>query len=327
MKFIKRILFMCFFLLLFTGCKENKMDVLKDLSKKIEGLNSYHLTGVLDINNDENTYSYDVDVSFLKENFFRVLLKNKTNNHEQIILRNGDGVFVVTPSLNKSFKFQSEWPYNNSQCYLLHNLINDIKNDSDKTFDVVDDGYIVSVASNYSNNKDLVKEKIYINKDKNINKVEVLDSNDAVRMKMVFDNIEYNYNYSSDDFNLDNNMSVFSEIEAKNVIDNVLYPMYIPQNTFLSSQDKVSINGGERVIMTFSGDYPFMVIEETVNNSDSLVSVFGEPFQLSDTVGVLDETSMTWISDGIEYYLVSNSLDREQLVDIANSMTTAATIK
>ena len=327
MKFIKRILFMCFFLLLFTGCKENKMDVLKDLSKKIEGLNSYHLTGVLDINNDENTYSYDVDVSFLKENFFRVLLKNKTNNHEQIILRNGDGVFVVTPSLNKSFKFQSEWPYNNSQCYLLHNLINDIKNDSDKTFDVVDDGYIVSVASNYSNNKDLVKEKIYINKDKNINKVEVLDSNDAVRMKMVFDNIEYNYNYSSDDFNLDNNMSVFSEIEAKNVIDNVLYPMYIPQNTFLSSQDKVSINGGERVIMTFSGDYPFMVIEETVNNSDSLVSVFGEPFQLSDTVGVIDETSMTWISDGIEYYLVSNSLDREQLVDIANSMTTAAIIK
>ena len=327
MKFIKKILFMCFFILLFTGCKESKMDVLKDLSRKIDGLNSYHLTGVLDINNDENTYSYDVDVSFLKENFFRVLLKNKTNNHEQVILRNGDGVFVVTPSLNKSFKFQSEWPYNNSQCYLLHNLISDIKNDSDKVFEVVDDGYIVSVVSNYSNNKDLVKEKIYIDKDKNINKVEVLDSDDVVKMKMVFDNIDYNYSYNSEDFSLDNNMSVFSEIEVKKVIDNVLYPMYIPQNTFLSSQDKVSINGGERVIMTFSGDYPFMVIEETASNSNSLVSVFGEPFQLSDTVGIIDDTSVTWVSDGIEYYLVSNSLDKGQLVDIANSMTTSAIIK
>jgi outer membrane lipoprotein-sorting protein len=327
MKFIKKILFMCFFILLFTGCKESKMDVLKDLSRKIDGLNSYHLTGVLDINNDENTYSYDVDVSFLKENFFRVLLKNKTNNHEQVILRNGDGVFVVTPSLNKSFKFQSEWPYNNSQCYLLHNLISDIKNDSDKVFEVVDDGYIVSVVSNYSNNKDLVKEKIYIDKDKNINKVEVLDSDDVVKMKMVFDNIDYNYSYNSEDFNLDNNMSVFSEIEVKKVIDNVLYPMYIPQNTFLSSQDKVSINGGERVIMTFSGDYPFMVIEETASNSNSLVSVFGAPFQLSDTVGIIDDTSVTWVSDGIEYYLVSNSLDKGQLVDIANSMTTSAIIK
>ena len=29
---------------------------------------------------------------------------------------------MVTPSLNKSFKFQSDWPYNNSQVYLINSI-------------------------------------------------------------------------------------------------------------------------------------------------------------------------------------------------------------
>ena len=327
MKFFRKFLFICLFLIIFTGCGKKEEDVLKDLSKKINSLNSYHLSGSLDIINDENTYSYNVDVSFLKDNFFRVLLKNKTNNHEQIILRNEDGVFVVTPSLNKSFKFQSEWPYNNSQCYLLHSIINDMNNDSDRLFESNDDGFVIVFKTNYSNNKDLVKEKVYIDNDSGIKRVEVLDSSDSIKMKMNFDSIDYNYDYSSDDFKLDNNMSVFSEFDEKSVIDNVLYPMYIPQNTFLSSQDKVSLNDGERIIMTFSGDYPFMLIQETVHNADSLVSVSGDPFQLADTVGAIDDSSITWISGGIEYYLVSNSLDKDQMVNVANSMATAAIIK
>jgi outer membrane lipoprotein-sorting protein len=54
MKFIKRIFYLCICLVFFTGCgKENGSDVLKGLSKKIDGLNSYHLSGVLEIINNE----------------------------------------------------------------------------------------------------------------------------------------------------------------------------------------------------------------------------------------------------------------------------------
>ena len=329
MRFIKYVLFLFICLVLFTGCGRDESDVIKGLSKKIDSLNSYHLSGVLEIINNENTYFYDVDVSYLKDNNFRVSLKNQTNNHEQIILRNSDGVFVLTPSLNKSFKFQSEWPYNNSQSYLLHNIINDVKNDSDIVFETNEDGYIITVKTNYSNNKDLVKQKIYIDKDNNIKLVEVLDDSDNIKMKMTINSIDYNYDYNEDYFKLDNNMSVFSESsDFKNAIDSVLYPMYIPQNTYLSGQDKVSLDNGERIIMTFTGDYPFMLIQETIDyNDDNMLSVSGNPYQLVDTVGVLDETSITWINDGISYYLVSNSLDQNQLVEIANSMATAAIVK
>lgn len=82
----------CFLLI---GCgKYGEKDVVKDLSKKIEKAKGYHLTGVLEMINNEDTYLYDIDVSYEAEEKFRVSLKNKTNNHEQIILRNEEGVYV-----------------------------------------------------------------------------------------------------------------------------------------------------------------------------------------------------------------------------------------
>lgn len=326
MNFLKKMFFLMICVLFFTGCgKDSNYDVIKDLTKKIEDINSYHLSGVLEIINNENSYLYDVDVAYLKDNNFRVSLKNKTNNHEQVILRNSEGVYVLTPSLGKSFKFQSEWPYNNSQSYLLHNLLNDINNDSEYGFESNDSGYIITTKVNYSNNKELVSQKIYMDKDKNINTVEVMDSNNLVKLKMVINDIDYNSNYTIDDFNLDNNMTVSIDVDDTiSQLTDIVYPMYIPQNTYLSTQDKVSIDGGERVIMTFAGDYPFMLIQETVNLDNSIISISGELLQLSESVGVIDETSITWIDDSTLYYLVSNTLDKNELIDVANSMTVAA---
>lgn len=96
MKFFKKI-FVLFILFVLTGCGKNDgKDVVSNLIKKVENLNSYHLSGVLEIINNENSYLYDVNVDYFKDNNFKVNLKNKINNHEQVILRNADGVYVLT---------------------------------------------------------------------------------------------------------------------------------------------------------------------------------------------------------------------------------------
>ena len=100
------------------------------------------MIGILEIYNGEDTYKYDLNVSYQKKNMFRVSLRNQRTNHEQIILKNNDGVYVLTPSLNKTFKFQSEWPYNNSQVYLYQSLVNDILSDKERTFKE-DNGYYI----------------------------------------------------------------------------------------------------------------------------------------------------------------------------------------
>ena len=141
---------------------------------------------------------------------------------------------------------------------------------------------------------------------------------------MTIDKIEYNQNYNDDTFKLENNMTVSKE-EQVSKIDDVIYPMYIPENTFLSSQDKILKEKGERIIMTFAGENPFMLIQETVNeDGNNIVSVNGEPCQLYNSIGIIDQTSITWLDEGKEYYLASNSLNQQELISVANSLTTTA---
>ncbi len=314
------------------GCgKLGSADVLKEFTKKVENAGAYHMTGELEILNNEDRYLYDVEVSYKKENYFRVSLKNQTNNHEQIILKNEEGVFVLTPSLNKSFKFQSEWPYNNSQTYILQALLKDMKNDTEANITETEDGYLYTTKVNYSNNRELVKQNIYMNKDLMVTQVDVLNASDLVLMKMKFNNIDFKANFEDSYFSLKENIDTTSidTTQTTSKIDNIIYPMYIPDNTHLSEQNKVSTENGERVILTFNGESPFMFVQETVSVSKDLVTIpmYGDPYFLADTVAAISDSSVTWISNGMEYYVVSDVLSDEQLITIANSISSLPVIK
>lgn len=317
----------------FTGCgKYNEKDIIKELDKKITNTSGYRLNGVLKLINNEESYLYDVEVAYKEKDLFRVSLINQTNNHEQIILKNKEGVYVLTPSLNKSFKFESEWPYNNSQIYILQSLMEDINSDKKYNFEEKEKSYIFKTTVNYPNNGDLVKQKIYLDKNLNIKKVEVLDRDNQSQMTMKFEKINLKADFEDNYFNLDDNMKA-SKTEEKSQqvskIDDSIYPMYLPENTYLEKEDKVSKENGQRVIMTFSGDNPFMVIQETVKVEENYTTlpVSGEPVLLPDAIGAMSENELTWIDEGVEYYIVSNKLKEEQLMDVAKSIGVASVIK
>ena len=323
---MKKILILCFCLLI-VGCgKYTVKDAEKDLEKKINKLDGYNLTGEMEIINNDDIYKYDVDVSYSKTDKFRVSLKNKTNNHEQIILKNSDGVYVLTPTLNKSFKFQSDWPYNNSQVYLLQTLLSDIQNDTDKEFKETGDNYIFTTTVNYPNNSDLVKQKIYFDKKLNPSKVEVLNENDDVLIKMTFKKVDLKAEFKDNYFSLDNNMKVAKVEEETSTVSKIeeeIYPMYIPENTKLADKEVVNLDEGQRVIMTFEGDNPFMLVEQTASVSDDLaiVSVLGDPYQLATSVAAVSDNMVSWVSNGIEYYVVADNMSESELLSVANSVS------
>ena len=324
----KKILFclIVFGSLLLCGCeKETEKDVLSKKKKKVNETSGYQLTGNLEIINNEDVYTYEVEATYAKENKFKVNLKNTTNNHEQIILRNEDGVYVLTPSLNKSFKFQSEWPYNNSQSYLLQPIIEDIKNDVDHTYKSTDDEYIFTTKVNYSSNPELVSQEIKFDKDLNIKEVVVYDKEKTALITMKFTNVDLDSNFKDNYFSLKENMTGNKSDVTKSTstIEDIIYPMYIPDNTTLTSQDKVSIDSGERIILTFEGDNPFMLVQETSSYSDEFetIPMYGEPEIIADSVAAVSDSSISWISNGIEYYLTSETMKQEDLLSVARSIS------
>ena len=48
---------------------------------------------------------------------------------------------------------------------------------------------------------------------------------------------------------------------------------------------------------------------------------------LMDTVGALTSNSITWFSNGIEYYLVSDAMSQLELIEIAGSISAIPTMK
>ena len=312
-------------ILILTGCgKNSEASVLKKIEKKINDSKSYHLTGTLEMMRNEDSYLYDVDVAYEKDDKFRVSLTNQNNNHNQVILKNGEGVYVLTPSLNKSFKFQSEWPYNNSQSYLLQTILKDLKNDEEREFMKDNSGYKFTVKAGYPNNKDLVKQHIYIDKDFNLKSVEVVDRSDITQMRMTFEVVDYKSTYDDNYFDLNNNIKV-EEVDTKTSkeMEDIIYPMYVPMNTSLSGQDIMDTENGKRVILTFDGEKPFMLIQENIMASEELetIPVYGEPLLVTDTIGALTDTSVNWVSNSVEYYLISDSLSNEELISVASSVS------
>jgi len=374
---LKKLVFIMLFGLLLCGCtKESEEDVLKDFKNKVNNVKSYKIEGTMEISNDEETFTYSLESYYLKDNYYKVILVNQTNNHEQIILKNNSDIYVITPALNKSFKFQSEWPGNSSQAYLLGSLINDIANDSKVELQNTEKGYIIKSKVNYPNNEELTYQKIYLNSKKDVEKVEVFNNKDIVKIKVSYNNVDLKANLTEKDFKLDdyikenktenkevkdsketceenseqidcntensnNNEEIAKETDkteteenkidsSKNTanIENIIYPLYIPSNTYLTSSETIETNNGNRVILTFSGEKNFVLIEEktVAKNEMEIVPVYGEPLLLSESIGALSANSLSWDANNISYYLASTELSTQEMQTIANSLGNATLV-
>lgn len=313
--------------LLIVGCGKSNKDIVNSVIKKYDDLSSYTMNGNLKMFNGEDTYSYKVNVIYKKDDMYKVRLVNEVNNHEQIILRNKDGVYVLTPSLNKSFKFQSDWPYNNSQIYIINRLINDIKSDDKKKIEKDNDKCIINTKVNYSTNNDLTNQKIYCDKNNNIDKVEVYDKTGNIMMEFNIDNIKLNKKIDDKEFEFSDSSKSEKTDKVSKKVDNIIYPMYVPNNTYLDKQEKVSLEEGERVILTFKGEKDFTLVEETINTESEISMVMGYPDIIIDTVGYIDDSVISWISDGVEYTIMSNSLDDSELYRVAKSISSSTITK
>ncbi|MDR6227575.1 outer membrane lipoprotein-sorting protein [Desmospora profundinema] len=337
---MRRIAWVCAVLLLVSvvlaGCGEKTPEqIVSDLSKRSEKMESYKSKGTMTINSGTAPQEYEVEVWYKKPHYYRVSLTNTKKDVTQILLRNDDGVFVLTPHLEKSFRFQSDWPENSGQVYLYESLLSSIIDDSARKVTPAEKSYQFEVAANYSQNQSLVKQQIWMDHKYNPQKVQVLNDEEKVMVEVQFESFEADASFDKDAFNMERNMtgyagrSVPTLAEEKEAADDkpdnslaVFTPDYIPEGYKAADETTVETPDGPAVITRYQGENPFTLTQKQPVSVEASAPAYGKPVDLGYTVGILLEMDgkkrLSWMYEGTELELIGE-LPEEELLKVAQS--------
>ena len=307
------------------GCgKLDSKDAIEKFEENIDK-DYYTMTGQMDIVSNEELYHYDVAVYHLEDDYYKASLINQDTKYEQIILKNKDGVYVITPSLNKSFKYQSDWPFNSSQSYILESLLHDLENDSNVILETNENEYILKSTVNYPNNNSLTSQKITFDENMMPYLVEVYNDDGIVNITFKIKTLDFETKLTEGDFEV-TNQTCSDCYEDVDVSEETVYPMYLPMGTKFNGEETVNTDSTKRVILTFGGDKSFTLIEEVsaLPNEFEITTTNGELVFYENVLGNLTDKSLNWTMDGKNYYLISEDLTNEELLKVAASTSVMA---
>ena len=337
------------------GCGEaSKEDVSKKLGDKWNDTKGYELQATMEIKTGSEPRLYDVDVWHTKPEFYRVHVTQEGKDDSQMIIRNEDGVFVVTPSLGKTYKFQSDWPEQNSQAYLIGALSEDIKADKNAVMTEEDEAYVFETETRNNHRKVLPTQKIFINKKTLLPiYVSVLDENEEEQIRITFKKVTLGTARKADDYAVEINNEESEPVEkekedeeavgedeeadeeaegaadAEDAADDketgfeTYYPAVEWDGVTLEVEESVKTKEGTRTFMTFVGEKEYTIVQERASRPEHKlpVSMDGDPVDLGFTVAALTENSIRWESEGISFFIASETLTTDEMIDVAVSMS------
>lgn len=337
------------------GCgKKDAGEVAEELQRVMEDMDGYQGKGTMTLHTSREPQTYSVEIWHQAPHYYRVSLTNAGKDVTQIVLKNDDGVFVLTPHLNKSFRFQSSWPERHGQVYMYHTLAESIIQDRNRQFAEEDGAYVFDVVSNLQN-RSIKRQRIWLDKDTYAPiRVQAMDENARVLLEMQFDSFRFNPRFDDDSFDMERNMTSFQLRSFPDAEDDwaaagggadsgagpdggsepasgssgafgILYPSYLPEGVSLKDVSEIRAGDDRGVLLRYEGTYPFTLTE--IRPKDRAVTAAAGTvvdLDLGYAVGVLLEgngwQTLNWIHDGIEFRLSSAALPYEEMVKIAQSL-------
>ncbi|HZG86192.1 outer membrane lipoprotein-sorting protein [Paenibacillus sp.] len=321
------------------GGTKDAAGVVSDIEKLSGKLESYHAEGTMVLNTGQEPQTYGVVVSFQKPDYYRIALTNETNDITQIVLRNDEGVFVLTPHLNKSFRFKSDWPNNQGQAYLFETLAQSIINDDERQFAAEENAYVFDVLANYQN-ASLVRQKIWLSKkDYKPQRVVVTDADANEMVTVTFNSFEFDRDFEDNWFDMNRNMTSVSiqslpvmaeEGEPAQTVESadvgIIYPGYVPEGVEERTAKEIKLGERDAVMIRYVGEYDYTLVQSKAAEERMASGSVGTVIELDlgQTVGVLfgenEQRTLMWTHGGIDYRLSTGNLPYEEMVKVAQSV-------
>lgn len=303
----------CFF-------KMKSQSVRKTL-KEAQSVKSYELVGNMEMLENDELKTYQVTSSYAKlgdQDYYKVELYDKSLNQAQIIVRNHEGVFVLTPSLNQIFQFKSEWPMNSPKPYIYQSLLTFL---DDNKLEKIDRGYLVNGKMSYENDKRVYSQEIKFDKKLNPIYVHVYDKDGRELIKVEVTSFKVDNKMSEDDFKQNSIMKKQKQKTTHVSSSLPLYPVALMGST-LTNENVSNIDDITNHILKFTGDKSFTIIESTSSKQNDYNTEYidCEVIDMIDGFAYEKNNKMTYVTSGVVSSLYSHDLTKEEMLEVLSSM-------
>lgn len=307
-----------------TSCDRGKR-VVEDFPTAVSSLDSYKVVGKLYSFFPSRTKESLITVYYKNPDLYRVEVDNMDLGDKQIVLKNSDGVHILIPSLNKTFKVKSSWPLNSSYPYLFQSLSKDMLNDENKISTHEEETSTVEMKVKVFEDSMPYKQKIIFNNKTGFpNVVLVYDEKENLITKFTFDKIELNKDLDNDLFNDEKTLTSMRE-HYQDVVDayvrSITYPTYYPEGVKLK-EELIKGTTVKTAIMKYVGESSFTIIEEYLMASDTVVTSFvdGDIYIMGGTFALINQNSIFFGEQGVEYTIASTNMNILEMIKMGDSL-------
>lgn len=295
----------------------------KKAEKLMKETMSYQLKGNMELSSSEELKSYAITSSWLKDDegeYFKVEMTDKTLNQQQIILKNNEGVFVITPSLNQVFKFRGEWPTNSPKPYLLQTML-ELLNHEEVKITNNSDGYLIEAPAVYPSASSLVTQKVQFSKEMKPMHLMGYNADNICELAMTFSEVEYNLSFDDDFFKQPETTMNSASASYLEEADLPLYPMAVFDAKLVNATVS-GTEGNTEHILEFSGDRAFTVTERQIQPSSEfkLIEIDGELVEGLGVLAYYNGNKLTAISTQMETSVYSDDLTVMEMLQVIESM-------
>ncbi len=295
----------------------------KKADQVLGNLTSYTLKGEMEINKGEDIKNYMMEIHYKKtdsDQYFKVSLFDKNLNQEQILLRNKEGVFVITPSLNQIFKFEGDWPLNSPKPYLIQTMY-DIIRQEDAQRENTKDGILIKSPVSYPNNKNYTNQEILFDSDSKPKSIHIYDDAKTIQLQIVFSSVEYNNEINDETFESPKDLNNTVSTNVLTSEDLPLYPVSVFNSTLKNANTYV-VNGETRHILEYTGDKNFTIVQTLKNANQETQTVFksGEMIDTIEMVGFYDGGSTLGYYQNLEMNVYSQDLSVDEMMSVLSSL-------
>lgn len=308
------------FCLVGCGSKTKESKAIEEFSSSVTNATSYELVGDMTVKKDTTTISFSMDVCYKAPAYYKVTYVNNSNNERQVLLKNDDGVYVLSPELNKEFKFESKWPLNSSHIYILNKVVNDICDDTASTVKTEGDFYVITSKISHKIRNDLVSQSVYLNtKDYSLDHITYDTATDTI-MTFTVTSLEFGKTFESNTFNVDAIMESESSLIGEggsNKASEIIFGDVFDDVVLTSSS-----TSSDYTILKYSGQKNYTIIyqsyeAQTVSTAERIYDDFVE---MDKCLGFVSKNSLTFYLTGKEFKILSAELTVSEMIDVANSL-------